>query len=141
VQIIRKYFRDRGRKWRHDLSAFSSWLRGCRPHLSSAAYRPQHSDFLGQHYESFARDIVLYIMEPESSIRGLFASAKAQRKELDSLPDPTTSLYQENLQAAIASLEECRRLAERISLFSSNEAEDDVASGDLQYNQLFAHLV
>jgi len=75
-------------------------------------------------------------MEPESSIRGLFASAKAQRKELDSA-DPTTSLYQENLQAAIASLEECRRLAERISLFSSNEAEDDVASGDLQYHQLF----
>ena len=74
-------------------------------------------------------------MEPESSIRGLFASARAQRKDLDSSPDPTASLYQENLQAAIANLEECRRLAESISLFSPNEAEDDVASGDLQYLQ------
>jgi len=90
---------------------------------------------------SFAPDIVLYIMEPESSIRGLFASAKAQRKELDSFSDPTTSLYQENLQAAIASLEECRRLAERISLFSPNEAEDDVVSGDLQYRQLYIRHV
>lgn len=73
-------------------------------------------------------------MENERSIPSLFASARAQRKELDSFSDPTTSLYQENLQAAIASLEECRRLAERIALFSSNEAEDDVASGDLQYH-------
>lgn len=77
-------------------------------------------------------------MEPENSIRSFFASAKAQRKELDSFSDPTTSVYQENLQAAIASLEECRRLAERISLFSSNEAEEDVASGDLQYRRSYA---
>ena len=100
--------------------------------LPSAACRPRYPGSLANILESFADDIVFSRMEPENSTRGLFASAKAQRKELDSFPDPTTTLYQENLQAAIASLEECRRLAERISLFSSNEVEDDVASGDLQ---------
>ena len=72
-------------------------------------------------------------MEPETSIRGLFASAQAERKRLEGSPDSTASSYQENLQAAIASLEECRALANRIALFSPNETEDDVASTDLQY--------
>lgn len=71
--------------------------------------------------------------DADYSIRSLFNSAKAQRKDLSSYPDSTTSTYQENLQAAISSLEECRRLARQISLFSPNESEDDIASADLQY--------
>ena len=78
--------------------------------------------------------------EPESSIRSLFASAKAQRKTLETFSDSTTSIYQENLRAAIASFEECRRLAERIALFSPNEAEDDISSGDLQYYPLLSQV-
>ena len=71
-------------------------------------------------------------MEPDIDIRTVFNSAKTQRKELESSPDPISSVYQDNLQAAIASLEECRKIADRISLFSLNETEDDVSSGDLQ---------
>lgn len=69
-------------------------------------------------------------------MRTLFASAKAQRKGLEASPDPIATQYQENLQAAIASLEECRQLADRVSLFSSNEFEDDVATEDLQYSHI-----
>lgn len=65
-------------------------------------------------------------------IRTLFTSAKSQRKELESSADPTGYAYQENLQAAITSLEKCRKIADRISLFSPNETEDDIPSGDLQ---------
>lgn len=72
-------------------------------------------------------------MEPETSIRSCFASAQAHRKSLENSPDTTTTQYQENLQAAIASLRECRNLADRISLFSPNETEDDIATLDLQY--------
>ena len=71
-------------------------------------------------------------MDSDINIRTLFTTAKNQRKELESSPDPTSSVYQENLQAAITSLEECRKIADRISLFSPNETEDDISSGDLQ---------
>ncbi|KAM0803009.1 tapa protein [Usnea florida] len=72
-------------------------------------------------------------MESDLNIRSIFTSAKIQRNELESSSEPTSSAYQENLQAAISSLEECRKIADRISLFSPNETEDDISSGDLQY--------
>ena len=71
-------------------------------------------------------------MDSNVDIRSLFTSAKTQRKEFDSSADPTSSVYEENLQAAITSLEKCRKIADRISLFSPNETEDDISSGDLQ---------
>ena len=71
-------------------------------------------------------------MDSDRDIRTLFTSTKTQRKELESSPDPTSSIYQDNLQAAITSLEECRKIADRISLFSPNETEDDIPTGDLQ---------
>lgn len=71
-------------------------------------------------------------MEPESNIRTLFTAARTQRKELESSSDPTSALYHENLQSAITALEQCRKIADRISLFSPNETEDDISSGDLQ---------
>ena len=72
-------------------------------------------------------------MEPDSTIRSLFASAQAKRKSLEGSPDSITSQYQENLQAAIASIEQCRNLANRISLFSPNETEEDISTTDLQH--------
>ena len=72
------------------------------------------------------------MMDSDIDIRTLFTSAKTQRTELEASADPTSSTYQENLQAAIASLEECRKIADHISLFSPNETEDDISSGDLQ---------
>ena len=71
-------------------------------------------------------------MESQPSIRTLFLSARNQRKELEQSSDPTSTIYQENLQAAIATLEECRIIAHRIALFSPNETEEDISSSDLQ---------
>ena len=75
-----------------------------------------------------------------TNVRTLFANSKAQRKELDTIPDLGSDLYHENLQAAIATLEECRKIADRISLFSDNETEDDIPTGDVQYS-LISSLV
>lgn len=72
----------------------------------------------------------------ETNLRRLFASAKAQRKDLDSYHDTTTSLYQEHLIAAITIFEECRDLASRLAIFSTNEGEDDISSGDIQYDSI-----
>ena len=89
----------------------------------------------GKHKAEFPVPLIFKIqrkMDTDINIRTLFTSAKTQRKELESFSDPTSSIYQENLQAAIKSLEGCRKIADRISLFSPNETEDDISSGDLQ---------
>ena len=67
-----------------------------------------------------------------TNIKTLFTTAKGLRKQLGSW-GTTSETYQENLQSAIATFEECRRLADQVSLFSPNETEDDISSGDLQY--------
>ncbi|KAI4167758.1 MAG: hypothetical protein LQ343_006953 [Gyalolechia ehrenbergii] len=71
--------------------------------------------------------------EQQSSLRSLFTIANNQRHKLDSIPDSSSSVYQDNLRAAIAAFHECRQLTEKLTVFSSNETEDDIASGDLQF--------
>ena len=71
-------------------------------------------------------------MEPDSNLRTLFITAKSQRQSLETSPDPISTIYQENLQSAIAALEACHKIADRIALFSPNETEDDISSVDLQ---------
>ena len=68
----------------------------------------------------------------QTNIRTLFSTAKNLRAKLDSL-ESTSAVYQENLQRALQSLERCRQASEHVSLFSPNETQDDVASGDLEY--------
>ena len=70
--------------------------------------------------------------EPETNIRSLFSRAKALRVQLDSL-ESNSEDYQDSLRSAISALKQCRMLAEKLSLFSSNETEDDIPSSDLQY--------
>ena len=70
--------------------------------------------------------------EADVNIRTLFARAKHLRTQLETLQS-TTQAYQESLQNAISTLEECRKLAEKVSLFSPNETEEDIPSRDLQY--------
>lgn len=70
----------------------------------------------------------------EQNIRTLYSSAELQRKSIESSYDSNTATYQQNLAAAIATYEDCLKLADRISLFSPNESLEDLASGDLQYD-------
>lgn len=70
--------------------------------------------------------------EPQN-IRGLFLSAESTREQLQSSYEPNSLTFQENLNAAIATYTECLKLTDQVSLFSSNEALEDVSSADLQY--------
>lgn len=72
-------------------------------------------------------------MESQSNLKTLFALFKTQQKHLDSTTEPSSAVYQDNLRAATATIEECSRLVDSLSLFSRNESEDDIASTDLQY--------
>ena len=79
-------------------------------------------------------------MESQSNLKTLFALFKTQRKYLESTTEPSSPVYEENLRAAIATIEECCRLVDSLSLFSGNESEDDIASTDLQYFSIQYHL-
>jgi hypothetical protein len=68
----------------------------------------------------------------ENSIKSLFASAESKRHGIETALDSSGSTFKENLAAAIASYEETRLVADRLSLFSPNETLEDIASGDLQ---------
>lgn len=72
-------------------------------------------------------------MESQSNLKTLFALFKTQQRYLESTTEPRSAVYQDNLRAATATIEECSRLVDSLSLFSRNESEDDIASTDLQY--------
>jgi immunoglobulin-binding protein 1 len=75
------------------------------------------------------------------SLRELFADAEHDRKGLERPGESTTSAsFQENLANAIATYEECLKVASRVSLFSPNETLEDINSKDLQYLLLNFHL-
>ncbi|KAF2803073.1 type 2A phosphatase-associated protein 42 [Mytilinidion resinicola] len=74
------------------------------------------------------------------SIRWLFVEAERRRDQLEKSWDSNSTAYQENLTAAIATYEECLRVADQVSLYSPNETLDDISSGDLQYMPLNYHL-
>ena len=77
--------------------------------------------------------------EPPSNIRSLFATAQSLSKQLQQW-ETNSQIHQDNLRLAISSFEKCRKLADQISLFSPNETEDDISSGDLQYLSIDYHL-
>lgn len=68
----------------------------------------------------------------EQSIKSLFQSAESKRNAVETSWDSNSSTYKENLAAAIATYEQCRQVADRLSLFSHNETLEDIASWDLQ---------
>ena len=77
--------------------------------------------------------------EPNSNIRTLFTFAKKLTQDLDSLASSTQE-YQDNLRRAISTFEECRKLVDSINLWSPNEIEDDISSGDLTYLSIDYYL-
>lgn len=76
-------------------------------------------------------------MEQPQSLRFLFAAAKAEKTSLESRTDSNSDAYRSDVNATIAKFKECQRLVALLSLFSSNESLEDVATGDLQYFLLY----
>jgi hypothetical protein len=70
--------------------------------------------------------------EPQT-LKASFADAEAKRKSLDTIFDSGSDSYQEYVASAIAKYQECIRIAAEVSLFSSNETLEDIASSDLQF--------
>jgi immunoglobulin-binding protein 1 len=71
--------------------------------------------------------------DEDQSLKNLFIRAEKLNKEADAAVDTLSTSFKEIIATAIATYEECRKLADQLALFSPNETVDDIASGDLQY--------
>jgi immunoglobulin-binding protein 1 len=69
--------------------------------------------------------------ESSSSLRSFFLLAKAKETELSSTGS-SSSTYQDNIQSAISMFEECRKLIERLAIFSPNETIEDISTSAIQ---------
>lgn len=87
----------------------------------------------------FPASTIVTMSEPQQSLRELFNTALARRSQLESLQSASEQ-YRENLLAVLSTFEKCRELASELSLFSPNESEDDISSGDLQYLGIDYHV-
>ena len=92
---------------------------------------PIHNIFK-HHKHLDSTDSCKSVME-DQNIRSLYAAAEKQRLTVEGSPSSNTDIYRETLDSAIKSYEQCRQLADSLSLFSPNETIEDVSSGDLQY--------
>lgn len=88
------------------------------------------------HYGSIANNIqktLCTAMTDDSvSLSSLFSGAETKRRKLDQLPSANAPEYQDLLGAAIADYTHCLRVADGVSLFSSNESLDDVSTSDIR---------
>ncbi|EMC91543.1 hypothetical protein BAUCODRAFT_296782 [Baudoinia panamericana UAMH 10762] len=72
-------------------------------------------------------------MAAERSLRSVYDEAETKRANTESFGNTNTTAFQENVLAAIRLYEECLSIVDRLSLFSPNEALEDIATLDLQY--------
>ncbi|PGH26985.1 hypothetical protein AJ80_01369 [Polytolypa hystricis UAMH7299] len=76
-----------------------------------------------------------------NTLQGLFSSAKAQKKSLETSSEPiNTPQFQDSLNDAISKFEQCQQRVAQLSLFSPNESVEDITTGNLQYLTLDYHL-
>lgn len=66
------------------------------------------------------------------NLKALYEAAEQLRTQLDTL-QANSEQYRSNLQQLITKYTQCQDLASKASIFSSNEALDDVATGDIKY--------
>ncbi|RPA90241.1 TAP42-like protein [Choiromyces venosus 120613-1] len=78
--------------------------------------------------------------ENQESLRSLYDSGERLQKEIEDSYDYNSSGYQEKLQTAIRTYQECRGLVGQISLFSTNESLEDVVSSEIRYMLVDYHL-
>lgn len=71
--------------------------------------------------------------EEPKSLQALFASAKAQKKALESSTNINDPSHEDQFNPAVQAFEACQKLISKLSIFSPNESLEDIATADLQY--------
>ncbi|KAI0813615.1 TAP42-like family protein [Xylaria sp. FL0064] len=77
--------------------------------------------------------------EEPRTLKSAFQAAETKRLAIEGSYDMTSSTYQEDVKAARQSYDECARIIDKISLFSTNESLEDLATSDILYLLVFYH--
>ncbi|KAI1352004.1 TAP42-like family protein [Xylaria sp. FL0043] len=77
--------------------------------------------------------------EEPRTLKSAFQAAEAKRLAIEGSYDMTSSTYQEDVKAARQSYDECAQIIDKISLFSTNESLEDLATSDIPYLLVFCH--
>ncbi|KAI0204786.1 TAP42-like family protein [Astrocystis sublimbata] len=71
--------------------------------------------------------------EEPRTLKSVYQAAEGKRLAIEASYEINSSSYQDDVAAAIQQYEDCVRIIDKISLFSSNESLEDVATSDLPY--------
>ncbi|KAI1300584.1 TAP42-like family protein [Xylaria venustula] len=77
--------------------------------------------------------------EAPRTLKSTFQAAEAKRLAIEGSYDVTSATYQEDVEGARQSYEDCAQMIDQISLFSPNESLEDLATSDLPYLLVFYH--
>lgn len=78
--------------------------------------------------------------EEPKTLKSVFQSAEAKRLAIEGSYETTSPTYQEDVAEALKSYEECLQIMDKVSLFSTNEALEDVTTSDLPYLLVLYHM-
>ncbi|KAI2637254.1 TAP42-like protein [Hypomontagnella submonticulosa] len=82
--------------------------------------------------------------EEPKTLKAVFQAAELKRRALEGTYETSSPTYREDLSEALNLYQECIQIINKISLFSSNEGLEDIATSDLHYllvNYRIAELI
>ncbi|KAI0508773.1 TAP42-like family protein [Xylaria bambusicola] len=77
--------------------------------------------------------------EESRTLKSAFQAAEAKRLAVEGSFDMTSPAYQDDVTEAQTTYEECAQIIDKISLFSTNESLEDLATSDLPYLLVHYH--
>ncbi|KAI3318604.1 TAP42-like family protein [Xylariaceae sp. AK1471] len=78
--------------------------------------------------------------EEPRTLKSVFQSAEGKRLAIEGSYEMTSPTYPEDVAAALKDYEECVQIIDKVSLFSTNESLEDVATSDLPYLLVLYHI-
>ncbi|KAI0418609.1 TAP42-like family protein [Xylaria grammica] len=78
--------------------------------------------------------------EEPRTLKSVFQEAERKRLAIEGSYETVSQTYQEDVAAARRSYEECVQIIDKISLFSTNESLEDIATSDLPYLLVLYHV-
>ncbi|KAI1825944.1 TAP42-like family protein [Xylaria intraflava] len=78
--------------------------------------------------------------EEPRTLKSVFQTAERKRLVIEGSYETTSPSYQADITAALQSYEECVQIIDKISLLSTNESLEDIATSDLPYLLVFYRI-
>ena len=72
------------------------------------------------------------MVDEPMSLKDCYEDAEAKRKGLESVGDASSEQFQNEILSIVGQYDRCLDIADGISLFSSNESLEDIASSNLK---------